>query len=245
MIPIGDENRGGRLTPVVNYAIIAINVLVFFYQLSLSGPALEQFIFTYGAIPYELTHNVALNPPLPIPVYLTVFTSMFMHGGWLHILGNMLFLWIFGDNIEDAMGHVKYLIFYLLGGIAAAVGQTVVAPDSTIPMVGASGAIAAVMAAYLVSFPTNLVRVLAFLGYFVTVFRIPAIIMIGIWFLLQFVTGVASLGVPTAEQTGGIAFWAHIGGFLAGFLLVWIFRNPKSVQRQRATQQSWRGIERR
>ncbi|HEU4793689.1 MAG TPA: rhomboid family intramembrane serine protease, partial [Nitrolancea sp.] len=110
MIPIGDENRGGRLTPVVNYAIIAINVLVFFYQLSLSGPALEHFLFTYGAIPYELTHNVALNPPLPIPVYLTVFTSMFMHGGWLHILGNMLFLWIFGDNIEDAMGHVKYLI---------------------------------------------------------------------------------------------------------------------------------------
>lgn len=244
MIPIGDENRGGRLTPVVTYAIIAINVLVFFYQLSLSGPELQQFIFTYGAIPYELTHNVALHPPLPIPVYLTVITSMFIHGGWLHILGNMLFLWIFGDNVEDVMGHVKYLIFYLLGGIAAAVGQTLIDPNNTIPMVGASGAIAAVMAAYLVSFPKNLVRVLVFLGFFVTVFRIPAIIMIGIWFLLQFITGVASLGVAT-EQTGGVAFWAHIGGFIVGLLLVWIFRNPKAVQRQRMAQQPWRGYERR
>jgi membrane associated rhomboid family serine protease len=245
VIPIGDENRAARLTPVVNYAIIAINVLVFLYQLTLTEPELQRFILTFGAIPYELTHNVALNPPSPIPVYLTVLTSMFMHGGWLHIIGNMLFLWIFGDNVEDAMGHVKYLIFYLLGGTAAAVAQTLIAPDSTIPMVGASGAIAAVMAAYLVSFPKNLVRVLVFLGFFVTVFRVPALIMIGIWFLLQFITGVASLGVATAEQSGGVAFWAHIGGFIAGLLLVWIFRNPKAVERQRMAQQTWRGYERR
>ena len=243
MIPIGDENRGERLTPAVNYALIALNFLVFFYELSLSQQDLQQFIFTYGSIPYELTHNVALHP-LPIPVYLTIFTSMFMHGGWLHILGNMLFLWIFGDNVEDSMGHVKYLLFYLLGGVAAAIGQTLIAPDSTIPMVGASGAIAAVMAAYLVNFPKNLVRVLVFLGFFVTVFRIPALIMIGIWFVLQFITGIASLGVPTAEQSGGIAFFAHVGGFIAGLLLVFLFRNPKAVQRQRVAQQSWRGIER-
>lgn len=243
MIPIGDVNRGERLTPYVNYAIIAINFLVFFYELSLTEPQLQAFIYQYGSIPYELTHDVALYPPLPIPVYLTVFTSMFIHGGWLHILGNMLFLWIFGDNIEDSMGHVKYLIFYLLGGIAAAVGQTLIAPDSMVPMVGASGAIAAVMAAYLVNFPKNLVRVLVFF-FFITIFRLPAIIMIGIWFLLQFITGVASLGVQTADQ-GGVAVWAHVGGFIAGLILVFIFRNTDAVQRQRAAQQSWRSIERR
>jgi membrane associated rhomboid family serine protease len=244
VIPIGDENRRGRLVPFVNYAIVAINVLVFIYQLSLPEPVLERFIFTYGAIPFDLTHSGAeVPPPSPIPVYATVFTAMFIHGGWLHILSNMLFLWIFGDNIEDSMGHVKYLIFYLLGGVAAAAVQVALNPDSMIPMVGASGAIAAVMAAYLVNFPRASIRVLVFLGFFITVMMIPAIIMIGIWFVLQVFSGLASLGVPT-EQTGGIAFWAHIGGFVAGLILVWIFRDSAAVQRQRSAQRTWRALNR-
>ncbi|MBX6341941.1 MAG: rhomboid family intramembrane serine protease [Thermomicrobiaceae bacterium] len=234
MFPIGDDNRGRRLSPIVNLALIGLNVLVFFYEISLPQGDLNQFIFTYGAIPREISHGRDL---------VTILTAMFLHGGWTHILGNMVFLYVFGDNVEDAMGHLKYLIFYLIGGVAAALAQTFINPDSTTPMIGASGAIAAVLAAYMVLYPSGLVRVLVFLGFFVTVMMVPAILMIGLWFLIQLFNGLGSLGVPTAP-TSGVAFWAHIGGFIAGLILVWVFRNPHAVARQRAARQGYRPFDR-
>jgi membrane associated rhomboid family serine protease len=153
----------------------------------------------------------------------------------LHLGGNMLFLWVFGDNVEDAMGHVRFLIFYLLTGIGAVALQVAVAPDSTVPTVGASRAISGVMAAYLVLFPGARVRVLVFLGIFITVIALPALVVIGFWIILQFIAGYAALG-PETTQTGGVAYWAHIGGFLAGILLVFIFRDPRAMQRLRRAQ---------
>src|SRR4051794_1668269 len=152
-----------------------------------------------------------LAPKIDYPVWVTIFTSMFMHGGWLHIGGNMLFLWIFGDNVEDAMGHVRFLIFYLLAGVGAAAGQILVSPDALTPLIGASGAISGVLAAYLVLFPNARVRVLIFLGFFVTVLALPALVVIGFWIILQFASGYASVGPGTA-QTDGVAYFAHIGG---------------------------------
>jgi membrane associated rhomboid family serine protease len=235
MIPIGDDNRGKHRPAVVVILLILANIGVFIYQLSLAGiggEELERFIFSYGARPLEIRQMQDLPPQIDFPIWVTVFTSMFMHGGWLHIGGNMLFLWVFGDNVEDAMGHLRFLIFYLLGGIAAVALQVVVSPNSLVPMVGASGAISAVMAAYLVLFPKGRVRVLVFLGIFVTVIALPALVVIGFWIILQFLNGYAALG-PETSETGGVAYWAHIGGFLAGLLLVFIFRDPRAMQRLR------------
>src|SRR5690606_8236840 len=152
----------------------------------------------------------------------SIFTSMFLHGGWAHFLGNMVFLYVFGDNIEDAMGHVSYLLFYLLCGVAAAMTQILLNPASTIPMIGASGAISGVLGAYIALFPHGKVRAAVILGFFVQVVLVPAWVMLGLWFVLQLVSGVASLGV--GGDMGGVAFWAHVGGFVAGVILVWIFR---------------------
>ena len=245
MLPIGDDNRGRRSFPVVNLGLIALNALVFVYELSLPTSGLDRFIRTYGAVPAAITHGVPAVVDSPVPAWATVFTAMFIHAGWLHILGNMLFLWIFGDNVEDAMGHVRYLVFYLIGGVAAALAQTYIGgPLSTDPMIGASGAIAAVLAAYLVLFPRGGVRVLVFLGFFVTVLMVPAVIVIGIWFATQFLNGLASLGVAT-QQTAGIAFWAHVGGFGSGLVLVWLFRDRAAVERQRLARQGYRVFQRR
>lgn len=250
MIPIGDDNRGRRSFPTINYVLIAINVAVFLYELSLPSDQLQIFMLRYGAIPYQITHNVTHIPGLPAsiqspaPVYLTIFTAMFIHGGWLHIGGNMLYLWIFGDNVEDSMGHFRYLIFYLLGGVAAALTQTFVGgPNSVEPMIGASGAIAAVLAGYLILYPRGLVRTLIFFGFFFWIFMVPAIIVIGVWIIIQLFTGVASLGVATA-QTGGVAVWAHVGGFALGAILIWLFRNPRAVERQRLARRGYRAFDR-
>lgn len=246
MLPIGDENRGRRIVPFVTYGLILVNVLVFFYELTLPADQLEAFVYRFGAIPAELTQGVDAPPLAPFPIYLTVITSMFLHGGWAHILGNMLFLWIFGDNVEDSMGHVRFLLFYLLGGIGAALTQIYLGgPESTTPMIGASGAIAAVLGGYLILYPTALVRVLVWFGFFVTVLMVPAIIVIGVWFLLQLLSGVATLGVQTQQTGGGVAFWAHVGGFVTGVVLVWIFRNPSAVERQRLAQRNYRAFQRR
>ena len=231
MIPIGDEDTGGRPgIPFVNVAIIAINVVVFLYQL-----VDPNFTNGYSTVPAEITSGkdivgqFVLTAPDgtsavideaagPIPIWLTLFTSMFMHGGWLHIGGNMLFLFIFGDNIEKAYGHLKYLAFYLVCGIIAGLAHVLSQPDSIIPSLGASGAISGVMAAYLVLFPTNRVRVLLALG--VVLLRpiaVPAIVMIGVWALLQFVNGLGAIAVT--DQTSGVAYWAHIGGFVAGAVI--------------------------
>jgi len=235
VIPVGDQDTSGRTgIPYVNIAIVAINVLVFLYQLT--SP---DFTNGYSTVPAEITRGVDIvgpqtlhlpdgtsaqidEAPGPNPLWLTLFTSMFMHGGWLHIGGNMLFLFIFGDNIERAFGSIKYLVFYLVCGIIAGLAHVASQPDSIIPSLGASGAISGVLASYLVLFPQNQVRVLFTLGYFFTFRTVPAIFMIGIWALLQFVNGLGAIAV--SDQTTGVAYWAHIGGFIAGFVITLLAR---------------------
>ncbi len=223
MIPIGDYAGERRGFPFVTYALIAVNVLVFLYQFSLPQGQIERFIMQWGAVPREITQGTDLEPLIALPIWVTLFTSVFMHGGLLHLGGNMLYLWVFGDNVESAFGHLKFLIFYLICGIGAALAQIALNVNSTIPMVGASGAIAGVMGAYLVMFPGATVRTLIWLGFFVTFVYLPAILVIGVWFLLQLVEGIGTLGVRT-QETGGTAFWAHIGGLVVGALLVFLFR---------------------
>jgi membrane associated rhomboid family serine protease len=242
LIPIGGDNRGRRISPLINLSLIAANLAVFIYQITMPLADLERFVYEYGAIPAELVPALQNPGSEQLPVYATVFTSMFMHGGLLHFLGNMLFLWVFGDNIEDALGHFNYLLFYLLGGVGAVAAQVLVNPESTVPMVGASGAISAVMGAYLLLFPTGTIRVLVFIG-LPFIFLVPALLMLGLWFLLQFLSGIAALE-GASDAAGGIAFWAHIGGFVAGAVMVWIFRDPAAVQRQRAARSGRRAFHR-
>jgi membrane associated rhomboid family serine protease len=205
MFPLRDT-QPSYSTPVVTICLIVVNILVFLFEFSLDAYSQNAFISTWGLIPdqFHLTN---------------VLTSMFLHGGWMHVLGNMWFLWIFGDNIEDILGHGKYLVFYLLSGIAAALTQTLLNPYSRVPMVGASGAIAGVMGAYMVKFPQSRIRTLAFILFFITTFDVPAWVMLIYWFAIQVFSGVGSVGYSTASQ-GGTAFFAHVGGFLAGILLV-------------------------
>ncbi|MBO0857090.1 MAG: rhomboid family intramembrane serine protease [Chloracidobacterium sp.] len=239
--PIGDDNTQRRLTPIVNYALIAINVLVFLYQL-----ANPEFTLGYSVVPAEIMRGHDIIGPVPgvkglylapgpSPIYLTMLSSMFMHGGWLHLGGNMLYLWIFGDNVEDSMGHLKYLIFYLLCGFLASATHIFFSPNSMIPSLGASGAIAGVLGSYLVMFPRNRVRVLLPLGIIWTTTEIPALIVIGLWGLLQFISGFGSIG----GAGGGVAYMAHIGGFIAGVLLVFLFRNPPEPRSIRRDPDYW------
>jgi membrane associated rhomboid family serine protease len=237
--PIGDDNTLRRTIPFVNYTLIAINVAVFLYQL-----ANPEFTLGYSVVPAEITQGHDIYGPVrgvpglelaksPSPIYLTLLSSMFMHGGWLHLGGNMLYLWIFGDNVEDRMGHLKYLIFYLLCGFLASATHIFFGPNSKIPSLGASGAIAGVLGAYLILFPRQGVRVFQF-G---MIMEVPALIVIGLWGLLQFWSGFGSLG-KTGEG-GGVAFMAHVGGFVAGILLVFLFRNPPEPRRYRRDPDYW------
>jgi membrane associated rhomboid family serine protease len=218
MFPLSDDNPR-RGTPVVTIGLIAACVLVYLWQLSLGGGG-EAAFYGFGMIPARLFGDVELPAGIPsVSPTATIFTSMFMHGGLLHLGGNMLFLWIFGDNVEDSMGRVRYFIFYVLSGVAAALAQAFVDPASEIPMVGASGAISGVLGAYILLHPRATVRTLIFLGFFVTVVHVPAMIVLGIWFAMQFFSAWAT---PSGE--GGVAFWAHIGGFVAGLALVSFFK---------------------
>ena len=207
--PYKDDNPR-VLIPFVTYFIIGLNALVFIYQyFIIQGAQLsENFIYTYALIPAN-------------PTILTIFSSMFMHGGFTHIIFNMWFLWIFGDNIESVLGHKKYLLFYFLCGIGAGLSQIQIDPESTIPMVGASGAIAGVLGAYLFRFPRATVHVLVILIVFITFIRVPAMIVIGFWFLSNLTAGIGTLGI---EQTGGTAWFAHIGGFISGVLFNYLFK---------------------
>ena len=216
MIPIGDDNTYRRTFPVVTYTLVALNVLVFLAELN--QPDTGTFLVQWGAVPARISHGQGLE---------TLLTSMFLHAGWWHLLGNMLFLFIFGDNVEDAFGHVRYLLFYLACGVLASLGQVILAPDAALPGVGASGAISGVLAAYLIMFGTNRVRVL--LGFFPLV--VPAYVMIGVWIVLQFVNGLAS--VAQTAQSGGVAYGAHIGGFVGGIALTLVLR-PSSRHRPRS-----------
>ena len=202
MFPVADVIPSRR-TPVVTIGLIALNALAFFFELTLSEPELQQFVQLYGVVPGDFR-------------WLSVLTSMFLHGGWLHVLGNMLYLWIFGDNVEDRLGHVGYLLFYLFCGAAAAMGQALTQPYSTVPMIGASGAIAGVMGAYFVFYPHSRVLTAIFLFFFFDLVEIPAIFFLGIWFLMQFFSGIGSLGAD--EAAAGVAFWAHVVGFIVGAL---------------------------
>ena len=217
MLPIRDLNPTRR-TPYVTYVLIGLNVLVFIYEVMLPLPGLERLITNWGVVPYLVTNAFSL------PVALTFITSMFLHLGFAHIVGNMLYLWIFGDNIEDCMGPVLYTIFYFMSGIFAGLAQILVGPDLMIPSVGASGAVAGVLGAYLVMFPEARVHTLLFFGFFVRRASIPAGIVLGGWFVLQFFNGVLSLGMM---QVGGVAWFAHIGGFLFGLIGGWLCKKSR------------------
>jgi len=224
MIPIGDYAGERRNFPIVNYALIAINALAFIYELTLPGAQLDEFFLRWGAIPRAILGGTAAPSPTGLPVYITLLTSIFLHGGWLHLGGNMLYLWVFGDNVENAFGRGRYLLFYLICGLGGSLAQIAIDPASTIPTIGASGAIAGVMGAYLVMFPGAQVRTLIFIVFFVTITYLPAAIVIGIWFLTQLFNGVTALG-PNAQQGGGVAFFAHIGGLIVGALLALLLRH--------------------
>jgi membrane associated rhomboid family serine protease len=206
MFPIGDDNVRGAGPAIVNYLLIVINVVVFLFESSMNPNALEAFFNTWAVQPAEILAGTEL---------ITLLTSMFLHGGWLHLIGNMVFLWVFGDNIEAVLGHLGYLVFYLLGGLAASAAHIFFNIGSMIPSLGASGAIAAVLGAYVVMFPRSQIRALLLLGFMARVTRVSALIFLGIWFVTQLFSGIASLGPETA-QTSGVAFWAHIGGFIVG-----------------------------
>ncbi|MGQ0607587.1 MAG: rhomboid family intramembrane serine protease [Chloroflexota bacterium] len=235
MFPIGDENERGHGPAFISLAFIGLNLAVFLLLQGAGSPSGEAFTYGYSAVPFEITNNVDLvepqqitidgtpvpipQEPGPTPIWLTLFSSMFMHGGWLHIAGNLLFLWIFGDNVEHRIGHLPYLAFYLVAGIIASFAQILVQTDSIIPTLGASGAISGVLGAYLVMFPTNRVTVLMLRF----PMRVPAIVAIGLWAAFQFINGIGAFAV-TEETGGGVAYMAHIGGFVAGVVAGFIFR---------------------
>jgi rhomboid family protein len=218
LIPLRDDNPT-RSTPIVSYGIIGACVLVYLWQATLGPSAGQAAVYALGLVPAVLLQGASLPPEIAlIPPTATVFTSMFLHGGWLHLIGNMLYLWIFADNIEDSMGHGRFIVFYLLCGIAAALAQALPAPGSEIPMVGASGAISGVLGAYLILHPRAHVLVLVPLGFFSQITRLPAVLVLGLWFLLQLIS---EIGAPLGA---GVAFRAHIGGFMAGMALIPFFK---------------------
>jgi membrane associated rhomboid family serine protease len=225
MFPLSDH-LPRRTTPIINYLLVAANVLMFFWELSL-GPDIEPVLFAVAFIPARFWYSPDLAN------ILTMFVSMFLHGGWIHLGGNMLYLWIFGDNVEDRLGHGKYLLFYFLCGIAATMTHAVVNAGSRVPSIGASGAIAGVLGGYILMFPRARVTTLIPIFVFITVREIPAVVVLGLWFVLQLFTGAASLGVPGAAEAGGVAYFAHIGGFITGMILVVLMgglrRRPEPV----------------
>ncbi len=222
MIPIGDSNPR-RLFPAVNYLLITINVLVFLYEVSL-GPQLNQTIYVSGVRPNLVWKELIEFQFLPVAT--SFLEASFLHAGWLHLIGNMLYLWIFGDNVEDKLGHFRYLFFYLLAGFIAMSAHVYLLRDSSIPTIGASGAIAGVLGAYLVLFPRARVLILVPLFFFFPVIEVPAVIVLGFWFIGQLLSGLASVGA--SSQVAGVAWWAHIGGFTAGMLLVKLFKKRSS-----------------
>ncbi|HEX2453004.1 MAG TPA: rhomboid family intramembrane serine protease [Vicinamibacterales bacterium] len=216
MFPIGDDRGPGGSTAVVVIALIVLNVLAFLLELTQpSQDALQAFIQAWGVVPHEYVVRHDLPPTIPLPFWSTLFTSMFLHAGWMHLGGNMLYLWIFGDNLERVMGHGRFLVFYLICGIAAGVAQIVASGASNIPSLGASGAISGVLGGYILLFPNNRVRVLTRGG----IASVPALVVLGLWIVIQLISGFGSI-VASAAESGGVAYMAHIGGFVAGLLLV-------------------------
>jgi membrane associated rhomboid family serine protease len=217
MFPVSDVIPS-RTTPYVTIGLIALNALAFLIELQLSERELQRLVELYGVVPAFFS-------------WPSVATSMFLHGGWVHFLGNMLYLWIFGDNVEDRLGHGRYLLFYAFAGAAAAVGQTAMNPYSAVPMIGASGAVAGVMGAYFVIYPHSRVLTAVFIVFFLDLIEIPAIFFLGIWFLMQLFSSVGSIGANAAD--GGVAFWAHVVGFASGALLGGLLRLAEQSRRHR------------
>ncbi|AFZ00320.1 rhomboid family intramembrane serine protease [Calothrix sp. PCC 6303] len=215
MFPLYDENPT-RITPFITYGLIGMNILVFLHEVSLSNAQLEQFFQLYAVIPRQLSATPGIE-------WTTLFTSQFLHGGWWHLISNMVFLWVFGNNIEDRMGHLKYLIFYLCCGALAALCQWLFGVNSVIPSLGASGAISGVLGAYLIRFPQVKVMTLAFLGFFFTTLRIPAFVLIGLFIVQNVISGLAQVASQMSVDGGGVAYWAHIGGFVFGIILSPVF----------------------
>ncbi len=223
MIPLKDDIPSQHF-PYVTISLIAINSLIFFFHISLGRNA-QNFIAAFGATPFEITHQVDIFPPVYFPVFFTLLTSMFLHAGFLHIGGNMLYLWIFGDNVEDAMGSFRFLIFYLLCGVIAALSHIALDPNSLVPMVGASGAISGVLGAYLLLYPRSKVLTLITFFYFIRIIKLPALFVLSFWIIFQLLSGTLSLGVKASY--GGVAWFAHIGGFFAGVILVSTFKKKR------------------
>lgn len=225
MIPLRD-NIPSRKFPIINYLLIAANVALFFYQLTLASQfLLDDFIYSYGVVPVLLTTNPAFH-------WFSIFSSQFLHGGWMHLIGNMLYLYIFGDNVEDRFGHSNYLLFYLSCGVAAALAQIFFHPYSKIPMIGASGAIAGVLGAYFLFYPRARVLTLIPLGIFSRIIEIPAFLFLGFWFLMQTFSGTAALYTARAmeQDVGGVAWWAHAGGFVAGVLFALLLKIKRNLR---------------
>ena len=226
MFPIGDEQVPGGPPPIVTWGLIALNVLAFFIELSQpSEAALQSFIQSWGVVPREYSAAQDLPPTIPVPFWSTLLTSMFLHGGWMHLGGNMLYLWIFGDNLEKIMGAARFVLFYLVCGLAASFAHIMFGSSSNIPAVGASGAISGVLGGYLLLFPSNRVRVLTRGG----VAHVPALVVLGLWIVIQFINGVGSMA--QTSETGGVAYMAHIGGFVAGLALVKLFAAGRAAGR--------------
>jgi len=227
MIPLKDDNPASG-KPIVTYFIIGLCILIFLIQLSSQSYKTGQLFYSYGLIPSVLMNINQLPMDLHVlPAWVTIFTSMFMHGGFMHLLGNMLYMWIFADNIEDDLGHIKFLIFYLLAGIGAAMTQVLIDTNSQIPMVGASGAIGGVLGAYLINYPNAKVLVLIPFGFFSQLIKIKALYVLGLWFVLQFIS-----------SGGGVAYAAHIGGFISGIILI-LFFNKKIKRKNKITKGPW------
>src|SRR5450631_16639 len=227
MIPLRDDQPRFS-TPYLTYFLIGLNLLIYLFESTLDARSQQILLVQLGVVPAHITSLLTGARHLnPIAVLLTIFTSMFLHGSWLHVIGNMWFLWIFGDNVEDYLGHFTYLLFYLLSGVAAALAQVVLTPSSIVPTIGASGAIAGVLGAYFILYPRA--RVLTW--FFVFFVHIPAWVVLGYWFVLQFLSGAATSLAYAGNSTGGIAFWAHVGGFIAGVVMVKLF--PERPRRDR------------
>jgi membrane associated rhomboid family serine protease len=216
MIPLRDVIPS-RTVPFVTVTLIVLNLLVWFFELALPAEELPAFMMVFGVVP-------------AIFRWPAVLTSMFLHGSWFHVLGNMLYLWIFGDNVEDRLGHLRYVLFYVLCGGAAALAQVAISPDSMLPMVGASGAIAGVMGGYFVLYPHSRVLTLIPLIIYFEIIEVPAVLFLGFWFVMQLFSGVGSIALTSGTETGGVAFWAHVGGFVMGVVAVFALRRPEREQ---------------
>lgn len=226
MIPLRDDVPT-RTFPIVTVILIAANVAIYLYQLFLSESAYTAMVYRWAYIPFEYTGGGQVVPDLAVPYGVTVITSMFLHGGFMHVAGNMLYLWIFGNNIEDYLGKVKFIIFYVISGFAAVATYTIFDPHSQVPLIGASGAIAGVMGAYMVLYPKARVQTLIFLGFFIQAVRIPAKILLVFWFVLQIISGLPGLMGPS--QGGGVAWFAHVGGFVFGWLYFKLAKKRPSI----------------